>query len=163
MTRRVPRALGIVVLLVAVLGFYFVLLGVRGISLLGDPRWTVRGLGLGVLLLPVVGVVLVAQELRFGRAAQRLGEQLDAEGVPVDDLADGSEAADPQARRDHTAADAVFAVRREQVEADPDSWRAWYRLGVAYGDAGDVPRGRRAVRTAITLERRAKRQEAARR
>jgi cytochrome c-type biogenesis protein CcmH/NrfG len=140
-TRRVPRALRIVVLLVAILGFYFVLLGVRGVSLLGDSRWTVRGLGLGVLLLPVVGVAVVVQELRFGHAAQRLGEQLDAEGVPVDPVA----AVDP---------DSAFALRRAEVEAAPESWRAWYLLGVAYGQAGDVPRGRRAVRRAIALERR---------
>ena len=141
MLRRIPRALRLVVVLVAVLGFYFVLLGARGISLLGDPRWIVRGLGVGVLLLPVVGVAIVAQELRFGAAAQRLGEQLDAEAIPP-----GEE----------------FAARKAEVEAAPDSWRAWYLLGVAYGEAGDVPRGRRAVRRAIALERRSGRQQTAR-
>ena len=150
MSRRVPRALRIVVLLVAILGFYFVLLGTRGISLLGDHRWTVRGLGLGVLLLPVVGIVIVVQELRFGHAAQRLGEQLDAEQVQE---AIGAQPPDPET---------AFAVRRAEVEADPESWRAWYLLGVAYGEAGDVPRGRRAVRKAITLERRSSRRRTSR-
>jgi cytochrome c-type biogenesis protein CcmH/NrfG len=124
----------VVLLLVGILAFYFALLGARGVSLLGDPRWTVKGLGLGVLVLPVVGVVIVAHELQFGRAAQRLGERLDRE--------DGSE-----------SGEAAFAACKAEVEARPDDWRAWYRLGVAYGAAGDVPRGRRAVRRAIALER----------
>jgi hypothetical protein len=139
MGRRVPRPLLVVLLVVAPLGFYIVLLGVRGVSLLGDPRWVVKGLGLGIVLLPVVGVGIVVEELRFGRAAQRLGEVLDDAGEPA------PLPGDPQD---------VFDVRRSQVEQAPDDWRTWYRLGVAYGAAGDVGRGRRAVRKAIALEAR---------
>lgn len=146
--RRVPRALVVVVLLVAILGFYFVLLGVRGLSLLGDPRWVVKGLGLGILLLPVVGLAIVAKELSFGRSAQRLGEQLDREGET-----DAMPAPEQRGRRDFARADEVFTVRKAEVEAHPEDWRAWYRLGTAYGDAGDVARGRRAVRRAIALEK----------
>jgi hypothetical protein len=160
---RRPRALAVVVLLVAILAFYFVLLGARGISLLGDPRLVVKGLGLGILLLPLVGLVIVVQELRFGRSAQRLGERLADEEGPADTLS--AETPDPPApgpetapgRRDFSAADAVFDERQAAVESSPTDWRAWYRLGAAYGDAGDVARGRRAVRRAIALERRSAR------
>ena len=168
--RRPPRALLVVLLVVAILAFYFVLLGARGVSLLGDPRWVVKGLGVGILLLPLVGVAIVVQELRFGQAAQRLGEQLDREegagdaadaagsaGEQLPTASDGPEASSPGKRRDYAVADAVFARRRAEVEASPDSWRAWYRLGTAYGDAGDVARGRRAVRRAIALEARQRR------
>jgi cytochrome c-type biogenesis protein CcmH/NrfG len=138
--KRPPRAVLVVGLLVVVLAFYLALLGVRGVSLLGDPRWVVKGLGLGVLLLPVVGVVIVAHEVAFGRAAQRLGERLAREqGAPAE-----APQEDP----------VPFEVRRKQVLNDPDDWRAWYRLGAAYGEAGDVSRGRRAVRRAIALEKR---------
>lgn len=147
MRSRIPRALVVVVLLVAVLAFYFVLLGVRGISLLTDPRLVVKGLGVGILLLPLVGIAVVVQEIRFGRAAQRLGERLAAEDGPAAPPARAG-------RGDFAAADAVFAERRAEVEAQPEDWRAWYRLGSAYGDAGDVARGRRAVRRAIALESR---------
>jgi hypothetical protein len=136
---RIPGPLLVVVLVVSVLGFYIVLLGIRGVTLLGDPRWVVKGLGLGIVLLPVVGVAIVVEELRFGRAAQRLGQVLDDAGEPA------PPAGDPQR---------VFDVRRTEVEQAPDDWRAWYRLGVAYGAAGDVGRGRRAVRKAIALEAR---------
>jgi hypothetical protein len=184
--RRPPRALLVVLLVVAILAFYFVLLGARGVSLLGDPRWVVKGLGIGILLLPLVGVAIVVQELRFGQAAQRLGEQLDREEDAGDapDAADAPDTAGSAAesvppaggepdggpvgrtrggRRDYAAADAAFARRRAEVEASPDSWRAWYRLGAAYGDAGDVARGRRAVRRAIALEARQRRAGSSRR
>ena len=49
-------------------------------------------------------------------------------------------------------ADAVFPAYRADVEAHPDDWRAWYRLGLAYDAAGDRRRARAAVRQAIRLE-----------
>jgi hypothetical protein len=163
------KARGVVALLVAALAFYLVLIGVRGAELLGDHRWAVRGLGLGVLILPVVGIAIVARELRFGRASELLGRRLGAEDAeppgdpapPGDPQVPGAAGA-PEPRRtasgriDPEAADAVFAVRKAQVEAAPDDWRAWYRLGIAYGDARDTVRGRRAIRHAIALERAAR-------
>jgi cytochrome c-type biogenesis protein CcmH/NrfG len=80
-------------------------------------------------------------------ATQRLGEQLAAEGgLPADDLPRR-----PSGRVDRDAADAVFARRRAEAEAAPDDWRSWYRLGIAYDDAGDRRRAREAMRKAITL------------
>ena len=52
--------------------------------------------------------------------------------------------------------DAAFELRKAEVEAAPDDWRAWYRLAVAYGDARDTARGRRAMRKAIALQRAAR-------
>ena len=49
-------------------------------------------------------------------------------------------------------ADAVFPAYRADVEAHPEDWRAWYRLGLAYDGAGDRRRAREAVRRAIRLE-----------
>jgi cytochrome c-type biogenesis protein CcmH/NrfG len=146
--KRAPlvSAPAVVALLVAVLAFYFLLIGSRGVSLLSDPRWTVKGLGVGVLLLPIVGIVLVGAELRFGRAAARLGEQLDGQHDSQLDKAP------PPTRLPRDEADELFARRKADVEADPDDWRAWYRLGEAYGLAGDTRRGRAAVRRAIALE-----------
>ena len=139
----------VVAVLVVVLAFYIVTLGERGLLLLGDHRLVFRGLGVGVLLLPVLGVVLVVGELRFGRGTERLGRRLAGEpgGLAADELARR-----PSGRIDRAAADEVFARRRAEVEQEPGDWRRWYRLGVAYGDAGDTARGRRALRRAIALE-----------
>jgi hypothetical protein len=141
------RARLVVGLLVAVLAVYFVVLGHRGWVLLTSGEPVLVALGVGVLVLPLVGAVLVVAELRFGLATQRLGEQLAAEGaLPADDLPRR-----PSGRVDRDAADAVFARRRAEAEAAPDDWRSWYRLGIAYDDAGDRRRAREAMRRAITL------------
>ena len=148
------RARSVALLLAAVLAFYFVVVGQRGLLLVSDPRPAFVLLGIGVLLLPLLGVWVVVQELRFGRASERLARQLEAEGgLPRDEVTTG-----PGRRRvDRDAADQVFDRRREEVEADPEDWRRWYRLGVAYGDAGDTARGRKALRRAITLHDQARR------
>ncbi len=54
-------------------------------------------------------------------------------------------------------ADAAFPRYREEVEAAPEDWRAWYRLGLAYDGSGDRRRARAAIRRAIALERRGRR------
>jgi hypothetical protein len=136
--RAGPGARGLVVVLVAVLAFYLLLIGVRAISLLGDHRWAVKGLGLGVLLLPVVGVAIIVAEVRFGRATERLGGLLGPDPFP------DAWSADP---------DMAFIRRQAQVEAAPNDWRAWYRLAIAYGDAHDTARGRRTMRKAIAMQR----------
>ena len=59
-------------------------------------------------------------------------------------------------RLEKADADRVFEGRRAEVEADPDDWRAWWRLAAAYGDARDSRRGRRAMRRAVSLERAAR-------
>lgn len=121
------------------------------ISLLRTGELVQVGVGVGVLLLVVVGVLLVAGEVRLGAASARLAKQLEVEGaLPYDPpgitrLASG--------RLEKADADAVFAQRRAEVEAAPQDWRAWWRLAAAYGDARDPRRGRRAMRTAVSLER----------
>jgi Flp pilus assembly protein TadD len=106
-------------------------------------------LGVAVLVLPLIGIVVVAAELRFGFATQRLAQRLDAEGVPPDPelprLASG--------RVDRGSADAAFDTVREEVEAHPEDWRCWYRLALTYDAAGDRKRARAAMRTAIARAR----------
>lgn len=133
--------------LAGVLVVYLVLVGWRGVLLVrtGDP--VAVALGLAVLVLPVVAAVVVVRELRFGGATQRMARELEADGgLPVDDLPRR-----PSGRVVREAADATFAGRRAEVEAAPEDWRAWYRLAVAYDDAGDRRRAREAMRYAVRL------------
>lgn len=153
--------------LVAACGFYLGLIGWRGIQLLGDDRWAARGLGLGVVLLPMIGAVVILRELRFGRDTERLARMFDVAADATADVESGTARGfDPGARADEpvlvrrpsgridrASADAAFAQRRAEVEAAPGEWRRWYRLAVSYGDAGDTRRGRAAMRHAIVLER----------
>jgi hypothetical protein len=115
----------------------------------GDPVQV--GVGVGVLLLVVVGCALVAGEVKLGADSARLARRLDAEGALPHDPPDVTRL--PSGRLEKAHADAVFAQRKAEVEADPDDWRAWWRLAAAYGDARDNRRGRRAMRRAVSLER----------
>jgi tetratricopeptide (TPR) repeat protein len=137
----------LVAVLVAVLAFYLVLLGLKGVQLVRVGSLVGIGLGVGMLLLAVVGAVLVVREVRFGQATGKLTQRLIAEGgLPVDDLPRR-----PSGRIDRNAADAVFSTYREAVEASPDDWRAWFRLALAYDAAGDRSNARAAARKAIAL------------
>ncbi|MFC5859183.1 hypothetical protein [Agromyces flavus] len=112
----------------------------------GEPIAVV--LGVALIVLPLLAAWGIWRELQFGMRSQLLVERLGAEGaldlgLPVR----------PSGRADRAAADAAFPRFREAVEAEPESWRAWMRLGLAYDAAGDRRRARRAVRTAIELER----------
>jgi len=136
----------VVAALVAAMSVYFVLIGWRGLYLLGEDRWVLKILGVAVLVLPLIGVWVVVAELRFGLASQRLAERMVAAG-------DSTELPDLPRRRsgriERNAADAWFAERRAVVEGAPDDWRGWFRLAQAYDLAGDRRRAREALRTAI--------------
>jgi hypothetical protein len=134
-------------LLVVVLGVYLVLVGWRGVLLVRTGDVVGVGLGLAVLVLPAVAAVVVAREVRFGLATERMARELEAAGaLPVDDLPRR-----PSGRVVREAADLAFAGRRAEVEAAPGDWRAWYRLALAYDDAGDRRRAREAMRHAARL------------
>jgi len=59
----------------------------------------------------------------------------------------------PSGRADPALADAQFPPYKVAVEAEPESWQAWFRLGLAYDASGDRPRARWATREAIRLAR----------
>ncbi|MFE2513359.1 hypothetical protein ACFXC9_33805 [Streptomyces naganishii] len=131
----------------AVLVFYFVLVGSRGVMLIQSGTPVTVAFGIAVLILPVIGLWFLWKNTRFVRDANRLAAELDAEGgLPVDELM-----RTPSGRIDRDSADEVFARRKAETEASPDDWRTWFRLAVAYHDARDTPRARKAMQRAIAL------------
>ncbi|MFF8504599.1 hypothetical protein ACF07L_28665 [Streptomyces anulatus] len=133
----------------AVLVFYFVLVGSRGLMLIRHGTPVTVTFGIAVLILPVIGVWFLWKNTQFVRRANALAVELDAEGgLPVDELA-----RTPSGRIDRDSADAVFTKRREETEDAPDDWRTWFRLAVAYQDARDTPRARKAMQRAIALHK----------
>ena len=128
---------------------YVWLLADRAIALIGSGSAAGIALGIGVLLLPIIGVVLVGWELRFGWQTQKLARRLAADDLLPDD-SELPRRASGRVERD--AADAHFEVVRGEVEAAPEDWRGWYRLAHAYDLAGDRKRARSAMRQAIDLE-----------
>ncbi|MBP2405515.1 hypothetical protein [Streptomyces syringium] len=133
--------------LAAVLVAYFVLVGSRGVMLIQQGTLLTVAFGVSVLVLPFIGAWFLYQTTKFARAADRLARELDAEGgLPVDELV-----RTPSGRIDRDSADEVFARRRAETEDAPGDWRSWFRLAVAYHDARDTPRARKAMQRAIAL------------
>lgn len=136
-----------IALLVAVFAFYAATIGWRGVVAVGSGEPAAVALGLALLAVPAVGGWAVWRELRFGAAAERLAAELETVGRWPDEPLPTA----PSGRPDRTAADAVFETRRAEVEAAPDDWRAWFRLGLAYEDSRDRRRARAAMQRAIAL------------
>ncbi|MGZ9933750.1 hypothetical protein ACXNSR_28185 [Streptomyces sp. NC-S4] len=131
----------------AVLVVYFVLVGSRGLMLIQHGTWLTVTFGVAVLILPVIGVWFLWQNTRFVTRANLLATELEAEGgLPVDELE-----RDAYGRILRDSADEVFARRKAETEDAPGDWRSWFRLAVAYHDARDTPRARKAMQRAIAL------------
>jgi cytochrome c-type biogenesis protein CcmH/NrfG len=136
-----------IAVMVVVLAFYAALIGVKGFALLRSDSTVGAVLGIALLIVPLLGLYVVWREIEFGRKSARLAAVLGSEGgLPVDDLPRR-----PSGRVDRSAADAQFSTMQAEAEADPQNWRVWYRLALAYDAAGDRPRARAAARHAISL------------
>lgn len=148
MTKTLRIQLLIALMCVAMLA-YFVLLGRMAIAMIASGRGAAVGLGLAVLIMPVIGVWVMVATLRSGFAHQKLARLIAADGMELDTSALPRR---PSGRIERDAADELFATVRSEVETDPDDWRRWYRLARAYDYAGDRRRAREAMKTAVQLE-----------
>jgi len=139
----------LVAVMAAALVLYIAVVGLRAVAFLRSGEPVGVAMGVALIVLPLIAVWAVARELWFGVRAERLGARLEREGgLPDDDVT-----VRPSGRVDRADGDAVFPKYRAQVEASPDDWRAWYRLGLAYDAAGDRRRARGAIREAIRREK----------
>lgn len=143
------KALVAAVLMTAALVLYLVLLAGRGVALVRTGETLPVLLGVGVLLLPLLGVWIVASTWRSGMRVQHLARRLAEEGGLPDT---SGLPRTPSGRVDRSSADEWFEQRRAELETSPDDWRGWYRLAHAYDLAGDRRRARETMRRAIELE-----------
>ncbi|MDQ1129100.1 hypothetical protein [Microbacterium sp. SORGH_AS_0888] len=138
-----------VAVIAACLALYIVLVAQRAWLLVTTGEPVGIAMGVALIVLPLIAAWALGRELLFGFQAARLGRLLASErSLPDEELA-----ARPSGRVLREEADAVFPRYRAEAEAAPESWRAWYRLGLAYDGSGDRRRARAAVRRAIRLER----------
>ena len=128
---------------------YLVLLGRLAVAMIGSGRAAAVGLGLALLIMPVIGLWALIATLRAGFAHQKLARLIAEDGMELDASALPRR---PSGRVQRDAADGLFATVRTEVEADPDDWRRWYRLARAYDYAGDRRRAREAMKTAVELQ-----------
>src|ERR1700733_8935566 len=149
MTKAVRIQLLIALMCVAML-VYFVLLGRLAVAMISSGRAAAVGLGLAVLIMPIIGLWAMITTLRAGFAHQKLARLIAADGMELDT---GALPRRPSGRFERDAADALFATVRTEGEGDPDDWRRWYRLARAYDYAGDRRRAREAMKTALEIHR----------
>ncbi|RMI27947.1 hypothetical protein [Nocardia stercoris] len=132
------------------MAFYFLLLGREALDMIHDGRPAFLGFGIGLLLLPLVGVWVVYSTLRAALAHQRLARRMHDEGGELDT---SGLPRDRRGRIDRDAAVALFEQVKAEWEADPENWRTNYRAARAYDYAGDRTRARETMRRAVELER----------
>lgn len=131
----------------ALLALYIYAIWGRAQALIGTGEPVGIAIGIGVLIIPLLAIGLIAREWWLGVVVQRMADELAQAGeLPVDDLPRS-----PGGRIDRDAADAAFVIMRERVEAEPESWKAWYNVAFAYDASRDRKRARSALRTAARL------------
>lgn len=145
---RVLRIQLVIAFMCVALVAYFLMLGRAATVFITSGEPAAIGLGLAVLLMPVIGVWVMVSTLRAGFAHQRLARlareqemELDVSALPRM----------PSGRIQREAADELFHTVREELEADPDNWLRWYRLARAYDYAGDRRRARETMKRAVEL------------
>jgi hypothetical protein len=130
---------------------YFYMLGRIAMAFISSGSLAAAGLGLALLIFPLIGVWVMVSTLRAGLAHQRLARIVREEGMELDV---SSLPRMPSGRIQRDAADALFETVRDELESDRDNWRRWYRLARAYDYAGDRSRAREAMRTAVEMQER---------
>lgn len=137
------------IVMCALLALYLVLVAQRAVMFVATGVPLAVILGIALFVLPVIGVAALFYEVRFGLVTESIVKQLEREGeLPVDDVPRR-----PSGRYEREAADAAFPGYAQAVEQDPDSWRDWFRLGLAYDACGDRRRARGAIRRSMRLRR----------
>ena len=137
-----------VAVMAVLLGLYIIMVAQRAWLLLISGQPIAIAMGLALVVLPVIAAWALGRELWFGVRAEQLARRLESEGgLPEEPVT-----VRPSGRVEREDGDAVFPIYRADVEAHPEDWRAWYRLGLAYDAARDRRRARAAVRLAIQLE-----------
>lgn len=148
MSRR-ARTIVMVVVMSALLVLYFGLALTRAFALFQTGTLIATTMGVALIVLPLIGGWALWRELAFGRAATGLMDRLAISGSLPEEEVDTL----PSGRPVRVQADAAFPRYRSDVEAHPESWEAWMRLGIVYDACGDRTRARAAIRRAISCER----------
>jgi len=138
---------------VAVMGaallLYVVIAGWLAVMFLRVATPVSIGMAVALIVIAPIGAWALVRELIFGFAADRLGRTLDAEGG----MPEAPEQLTPSGRLMRDDIDPLITHYGSVVEAEPDDWRARYRLGVVQDAAGRRKDARASIREAIRLSR----------
>lgn len=119
-------------ILAGILAVYMFFAASRGVDLLHSTDPAVKGLGIAVLILPLLGTVLIYREIKFGKLSYEMGQAIDAKYLPLKD--------DDEAGRRSFLENAI-----EVTKQDMENWQAWYSVALGY----DLLHERRLARDAM--------------
>ncbi|MCF8602786.1 hypothetical protein L5I01_05370 [Gordonia sp. HY442] len=143
----------VIAFLVIAMCVYFVILGRMAYRMIEHGTVVSIGFGIGIFILPLLGVWMIVSTLRSGIEHQRMAAEVADRGreLDVDDLPRR-----PSGRIERDAADDLFAQVKQEWEADPSDWVRTYRIARAYDYAGDRSRAREMMKRASGQYREAK-------
>jgi len=131
---------GILILFALYIGMAFT----QAFRFMGTDSLTAKIMGVAILVVPAFGVWILIREVLFGLRTEAMGKILATLGELPEDLPRM-----PSGRFVREAADADFPNHQRDVEENPESWKSWYRLALAYEACGDMRRARNSMRTSI--------------
>lgn len=135
---------GILLLFALYIGMAFT----QAIRLLSTDAPVAKIMGAAILVIPAFAVWILIREILFGLRTEKMGKTLAAAGELPEDLPRM-----PSGRIVRAAADEDFPRHQKDVEENPESWKSWFRLALAYEACGDKRRARNSMRTAIDFWR----------
>lgn len=131
---------GILLLFALYIGMTFT----QAIRFLSTGTLIAQIMGVAILVIPAFCTWILIREVLFGLRTEKMGKSLAATGELPMDLP-----RTPSGRFVRSAADEDFPNHQRDVEENPESWKSWYRLALAYEACGDKTRARKSMRTAI--------------
>ncbi|MFM1786300.1 MAG: hypothetical protein RL228_250 [Actinomycetota bacterium] len=140
--------LAVVALTLACLG-YLAIGASRAFQINGESSISNSIMSIAVFAIIGITGALIVREIMFGYRISQMSTILDAEQLLLPD--DLPHTASGQTEK--SAADERFKLISKEVETNPDSWRAWFRVAIAYDEARDRKRARAAMRQAEKLFR----------
>lgn len=101
----------------------------------------------GIVLIAGISLGLIVREILFGIQLQKLARIMNEDERLLPDILPKL----PSGRTEQSGADERFRQIQSEVEQYPDSWQNWFRLGLAYDEAGDRRRARESMRYSLKL------------
>jgi hypothetical protein len=105
---------------------------------------------IGIVVIAGLSFGLIVREIVFGIQMQKLARIMNDEQRLLPDTLKKL----PSGRTERNDADARFLEVKAEVERFPEQWQGWFRLGLAYDEAGDRRRARESMRRSLRLFRR---------
>ena len=133
----------VALILSGILAVYLVFAAWRGFDLLLVDDPAVRALGVSVLVLPLLGVILVVREIKFGKLSYEMGQEISEHLLPKKDFTE-------EEKRN------FLDQAIERTKNGMDNWANWYSVALAYDVLNERKLAREAMQHSVQLYQAAK-------